>query len=97
MALHPDFPTDPYVVLDPATRWYPGNEMLGEMGYAMLPPPLVHKARQGVKAWREASYAGASATTRALLLHWFHNEYLIPQVDGTVQPFRWYFAQQESL
>ena len=28
MALHPDFPTDPYVVLDPAIRWYPGDEML---------------------------------------------------------------------
>jgi type III restriction enzyme len=29
MALHPDFPTDPYTVLDPAIRWYPGDEMIG--------------------------------------------------------------------
>ena len=30
------------------------------MGYAMLLPPLVHKVRQGVKAWRDSGYAGAS-------------------------------------
>jgi type III restriction enzyme len=97
MALHPDFPTDPYAVLDPAIRWYPGDEMLGEMGYAMLLPPLVHKVRQGVKAWRDTGYGGASATTRALLLHWFHTEHLMPQADGTVQPFRWFFAQREAV
>ncbi len=97
MALHPDFPTDPYVILDPAIRWYPGDEKIGEMGYAMLLPPLVHKVRQGVKAWRDAAYAGASATTRALLLHWFNSEHLMPQPDGTVAPFRWYFAQREAV
>jgi len=97
MGLHPDFPTDPYVVLDPAIRWYPGEEMLGELGYAMLLPPLVHKVREGVKAWRDTGYAGASATTRALLLHWFRAEHLMPQADGTVEPFRWYFAQQEAV
>ena len=97
MGLHPDFPADPYAILDPAVRWYPGEEMLGEMGYAMLLPPLVHKVRQGVKAWRDSGYAGASATTRALLLHWFHTEHLMPQADGTVEPFRWYFAQQEAV
>ncbi len=84
-------------VLDPAIRWYPGEEMLGDMGYAMLLPPLVHKVRQGVKAWRDSGYAGASATTRALLLHWFRTEHLMPQADGTVEPFRWYFAQQEAV
>lgn len=97
MGLHPDFPTDPYAVLDPAVRWYPGEEMLGELGYAMLLPPLVHKVRQGVKAWRDSGYAGASATTRALLLHWFRTEHLMAQADGTVEPFRWYFAQQEAV
>ena len=97
MALHPDFPTDPYVVLDPAIRWYPGDEMIGEMGYAMLLPPLVHKVRQGVKAWRNAGYAGASATTRALLTHWFLTEHMMPQSDGTVRDFQWYFAQREAV
>lgn len=97
MALHPEFPTDPYAVLDPAIRWYPGDAALGETGYAMLLPPLVHKVRQGVKAWRERGYAGASPTTRALLRHWFRAEHLMPQADGTVRPFRWYFAQAEAV
>ena len=97
MALHPDFPTDPYVVLDPAIRWYPGDELIGEMGYAMLLPPLVHKVRQGVKAWREDGYAGASSTTRALLKHWFQTEHMMLQADGTVRPFQWFFAQREAV
>lgn len=28
MALHPNFPTDPHIVLDPNIRWYPGEEVL---------------------------------------------------------------------
>src|SRR5438874_7964320 len=97
MPLHPDFPTDPHAILDPAIRWYPGDEMLGDMGYFMLLPPLVHKVRQGVKAWREAAYAGASATTRALLNQWFQTEHLMPQPDGSVQPFGWFFSQREAV
>jgi type III restriction enzyme len=69
MPLHPDFPMDPHVILDPAIRWYPGEEMLADMGYEMLLPPLVHKVRRGVKAWRDSGYEGATATTRALLNH----------------------------
>ncbi len=97
MGLHPDFPTDPYAILEPAVRWYPGEAMLDEMGYEMLLPPLVHKVRQGVKRWRDARYGGASATTRALLNHWFRTEHLLPQADGSVRPFRWYFAQREAI
>ena len=62
MGLHPDFPADPYAVMDPAVRWYPGEAMLDELGYEMLLPPLVHKIRRGVKAWRDKGYDGASAT-----------------------------------
>lgn len=97
MALHPEFPTDPFVVLDPAVRWYPGDDALGEKGYEMLLPPLVHKVRLGVKKWRDRGYQGASPTTRALLLHWFQTEHLLPQADGTVKAFRWYFAQREAV
>ncbi|AJC80949.1 helicase/UvrB domain-containing protein [Rhizobium etli bv. phaseoli str. IE4803] len=97
MALHPDFPSDPYEELHPDTRWYPGDEMLGSMGYEMLLPPLVYKVRKAVAAWRDAGYAGASATTAALLNYWFHVEHLMPQVDGTVRPFQWYFAQREAV
>ena len=97
MPLHPDFPVDPYSVLDPAVRWYPGDEMLAQLGYEMLLPPLVHQVRKGVKAWRDAGYAGASVTTRALLTYWFKTEHLIPFPDGTVRPFQWYFAQREAV
>jgi type III restriction enzyme len=97
MALPPDFPTDPFAILDPAVRWYPGDEMLGELGYQQLLPPLVHKVRQGVKAWRDSGYAGASATTKALLTHWFETEHFLPRADGSMHPFAWYFAQREAL
>ncbi len=79
MALSSDFPTDPHAILDPHIRWYPGDEQLAEIGYEMLLPPLVHKVRLGVKAWRDAGYAGACPTTRALLNHWFRTEHLLPR------------------
>ena len=97
MALRPDFPTDPHAILDPSIRWYPGDEQLAEIGYEMLLPPLVHQVRLGVKAWRDTGYAGACPTTRVLLNHWFRTEHLLPQEDGTIRPFRWYFAQQEAV
>lgn len=97
MALHPDFPTDPYEVLHPDIRWYPGDEMLGSMGYAMLLPPLVYKVRKAVAEWRASGYPGASPTTTALLNYWFRTEHMMPQADGTVRPFQWYFAQREAV
>lgn len=50
MPMHPDFPADPYVILDPAQRWYPGEALLGEMGQEKLLAPLVHTIRREVKA-----------------------------------------------
>jgi type III restriction enzyme len=97
MALHPEFPTDPYAILHPDIRWYPGDEMVGGMGYEMLLPPLVYKVRKAVAAWREAAYAGASPTTATLLNHWFRTEHQRPDTNGTVRPFRWYFAQREAV
>lgn len=97
MGLHPDFPTDPYTIMDPSVRWYPGEAMLDEMGYEMLLPPLVHKVRRGVEAWRDQGYDGASATTRALLHHWFNGEHPLPHANGGGGPFRWYFAQREAV
>lgn len=97
MALHPEFPTDPYEVLHPDIRWYPGDEMLGSMGYAMLLPPLVYKVRKAVAEWRASGYVGASPTTTALLNYWFRAEHMMPQADGTVRPFQWYFAQREAV
>jgi len=97
MPLHPDFPTNPYAILDPEIRWYPGDEMLADMGYEMLLPPLVYKVRRGVKTWRDSGYDGASPTTRALLNHWFRTEHLLPAADGAVRSFQWYFAQREAI
>ena len=97
MGLHPDFPTDPYAIMDPSVRWYPGEAMLDEMGYEMLLPPLVHKVRRGAKAWRDKACDGASATTRALLNHWFNGEHLLPHANGSMGPFRRYFAQREAV
>ena len=86
MPLSEQFPTDPYVILDPAIRWYPGDELLMTEARGKLIPPLVEKVRQGVQAWRDKNYAGASDTTLALLRWWFNEEHLIPQADGTVAP-----------
>jgi len=97
MALHPSFPIDPYVILDPSVRWYPGDELLAELGYEKLLPPLVYKVRRGVKKWRESGYSGASNTTRALLSHWFQTEHLLPRANGSVESFQWYFAQREAV
>jgi type III restriction enzyme len=97
MAVHPDFPKDPYAILEPAQRWYPGEALLGDQGHEKLIAPLVHKIRREVKAWRDSGYHGASRTTRALLKWWFQREHIVPQSDGTATRFRWYFAQREAV
>lgn len=97
MGLNPAFPKDPHIVLDPAIRWYPGDEIYSKDGYATLLPPLVYKIRKGVKAWRDKGYEGASPTTRALLNHWFNREHLLPTSDGLQKPFCYYFAQREAV
>ena len=66
MALHPDFPSDPYAILDPEVRWFPADELLRTQGYEKLLPPLVATLRKKVKGWRESDYEGASETSRAL-------------------------------
>lgn len=97
MALHPKFPTSPYEILDPEVRWFPADEALREKDYGKLLPPLVAKLRKEVKKWRDSSYAGASQTSSALLNWWFKTEHPMPQADGTMSNFRYYFAQRESV
>ncbi|HJX18170.1 MAG TPA: DEAD/DEAH box helicase family protein, partial [Acidiferrobacterales bacterium] len=97
MALHPEFPKSPYAELLPDQRWFPAAEELRSTAYEKLLPPLVAKIRTEVTAWRKAGYAGASATSRALLNWWFENEHLVEQSDGTLSPFRYYFAQREAV
>lgn len=97
MALHPDFPTSPYEILDPEIRWFPGDDLFRELGRQKLLPPLVENIRQQVKAWRDTGYDGATATSKALLRWWFQTEQLLPQADGTTFNFRYYFAQREAV
>ncbi len=97
MALHPEFPKSPYSVLLPDQRWFPAAEELRSTAYEKLLPPLVAKIRSEVAAWRDTGYAGASDTSRALLTWWFETEHLVEQADGTLTPFRYYFAQREAV
>jgi type III restriction enzyme len=97
MALHPDFPRSPYETLEPAYRWFPAAEELRSTAYEKLLPPLVAKIREEVMAWRDEKYAGASATSRALLAWWFETDHLIEQADGAQTQFRYYFAQREAV
>lgn len=95
MALHPAFPVSPYAVLEPDQRWFPAAEEL-RTAYEKLLPPLVAKIRIEVKAWRDSGYEGASPTSRALLNWWFERDHLLEQADGSLTPFRYYFAQREA-
>ncbi|MEA3347777.1 MAG: DEAD/DEAH box helicase family protein [Pseudomonadota bacterium] len=97
MAIHPDFPSSPYTVLDPDVRWFPADEILRETSYEKLMPPLVHELRKKVKVWREAGYEGATDTSIDLLNWWFANEHLLPKADGTTRLFQYYYAQREAV
>ncbi|HOP47274.1 MAG TPA: DEAD/DEAH box helicase family protein [Desulfobacteraceae bacterium] len=97
MAIHPDFPSSPYEILNPDIRWFPADEALRESSYEKLLPPLVHILRREVHSWREKGYEGASNTSVSLLNWWFKTEHLIPQADGSVAPFKYYYAQREAV
>jgi len=97
MALHPDFPTNPHVILDPSIRWFPADETLREQGSQKLLPPLVAQLRIKVKEWRDTGYEGATPTSIALLNWWFNSEHYISQSDGSLLQFSYYFAQREAV
>jgi len=97
MALHPDFPDSPHAILDPEIRWFPADEALRDSSAEKLMPPLVHQLRRKVKAFRDSGYVGASDTSKSLLNWWFIEPHLLPQMNGTMTRFQYYFAQRESL
>ncbi len=97
MALHKDFPRDPFAILKPEIRWFPADEDLREKGFEKLIPPLVAELRKKVQEWRDRNYEGASATSRALLTWWFKEEHIIYNADGSSYAFRYYFSQREAL
>jgi type III restriction enzyme len=97
MALHKDFPESPYAILDPDVRWFPADEALRESSSEKLMPPLVPQLRKKVKEWRDSGYVGATDTSRSLLNWWFNTPHLLPQADGTMAEFQYYFGQREAL
>ncbi len=97
MALHKDFPESPYAILDPALRWFPADEALRESSMDKLMPPLVPQLRKKVKEWRDSGYVGATDTSKSLLNWWFNTPHLLPQVEGAMLEFQYYFAQREAL
>ncbi|RLD03700.1 MAG: type III restriction endonuclease subunit R [Chloroflexi bacterium] len=97
MALHKDFPESPHAILEPAIRWFPADEALRETSMEKLMPPLVADLRKKVKAWRDSGYVGATETSKSLLNHWFNTPHLLPQFDGNMVEFQYYFAQREAL
>ena len=102
MALHPNFPTDPHAILDPAVRWFPADETLRDKRADQLMPPLVSALRKQVKQWRDGGYEDASATSKSLLHWWFQTQHLLPAPvayasGSAVEEFQYYFAQRESV
>ncbi len=98
MALHKDFPIDPYAILDPNIRWFPAVEDLREKGgYERLLPPFISELRKRVKEWRDNDYAEASETSKALLNWWFKEEHTIFDKNGMSTPFKYYFSQREAV
>ncbi len=78
-------------------RWFPADEALRETSMDKLMPPLVSQLRSKVKEWRDSGYVGATDTSRSLLNWWFNTPHLLPQADGTMAEFQYYFAQREAL
>ncbi len=97
MALYPNFPESPYAILDPAIRWFPADEALRESSSDKLMPPLVAQLRKKVQEWRNSGYAGAMDTSKSLLNWWFNTPHLMPQADGAMAEFQYYFAQRETM
>ena len=97
MALHPNFPESPYAILDPAKRWFPADEALRESSFEKLMPPLMSQLRKKVMEWRDSRYEGATDTSKSLLNWWFNTPHLLPQADGAMAEFQYYFAQREAL
>ena len=97
MPISPEFPRDPYVILDPKIRWYPGSQEHTTEEIAQLMPPLVTQIRKLVHKWRESGYRGASKTSVSLLNHWFEIPHEITNPENTTSEFRYYFAQREAV
>lgn len=61
------------------------------------PITIANNLRAEVRYFRESNYAGASDTSRELLIHWFETDHTITDKDGLTVPFRYYFCQREAI
>jgi type III restriction enzyme len=66
-------------------------------GRRPTPIPIAQNLRSALADWRHAQYAGASETSRVLLLHWFHNDHEKRGVDGESRPFAYFWNQREAI
>jgi type III restriction enzyme len=89
MGLSKNFPKNPFKLIEPDLRWFPGSDTLGEKGRDKLLPPLVNKIRKEVSEWRDKGYPNITETTKILLNYWFNKDHS----NG----FKYYFAQRESV
>jgi len=89
MGLNKNFPNNPFQIIEPDVRWFPGDDALGEKGREKLLPPLVNEIRKEVNEWRKKDYPDISEVTKSLLTYWFKTEH----PNG----FQYYFAQRESV
>lgn len=61
--------------------------------FAQTTAPGVPAIRAAVTAWREDGYKGSTATTRALLAHWFKTDHRLP----SGRRFAYHYFQREAL
>lgn len=58
---------------------------------------IANQLRHALNEWRLSDYAGASDTTRELLLYWFERDHLIQSPNGETIEFHYYFCQREAV
>ena len=61
------------------------------------PITIANNLRAEVRLFRESNYAGASDTSRELLVHWFETDHTFISKDVLTVPFRYYFCQREAI
>ena len=58
---------------------------------------IANNLRYALSEWRASEYAGASATSRELLIHWFERDHRIPDHTGEMRDFRYWYCQREAI
>jgi len=59
------------------------------------PIMIANNLRAAVRDFRDSNYAGASETSRELLIYWFETDHAVIGRDGVSIPFRYYFANEK--